>query len=108
MAQTKKSYTDFAGRKLTGLLICVFGMVFTAVTTLSLAAANMLDGAFAQNLTITVVGGIATLYATFCGANVGEHYAKQGGNSAKPPDTPAAATPVPPGPPLPAEAPEPQ
>lgn len=67
---------SFAGRKLIGLVICVAGMVFTACTTLSLIATSMLDGAFAQNLTITVVGGIGTLYATFCGANYGEHYAK--------------------------------
>tara|TARA_Y100000310_G_scaffold236298_1_gene239469 strand:+ start:548 stop:841 length:294 start_codon:yes stop_codon:yes gene_type:complete len=72
-----KDYTRVAGRKLVGLIICTLGMVFTACTTLSMAAAAMLDGSFAQNLTITVVGGIGTLYATFCGANVGEHYAKR-------------------------------
>ena len=72
---------SFAGRKLVGLGLCVAGMVFTACTTLSLSAANMLDGSFAQNLTITVAGGICTLYATFCGANYGEHYAKNKFNS---------------------------
>ena len=71
-----KRYIDFAGRKLTGLVFCTTCMVMTAVSTLSMSAAKMLDGTFAQNLTITVVGGIATLYATFVGGNYGEHVAK--------------------------------
>jgi|SaaInlStandDraft_4_1057021.scaffolds.fasta_scaffold245329_1 hypothetical protein len=66
----------FAGRKLVGLVIGVIGMVGCAIATLSLCAAEMLDGGFAENITITVVGGIATLYATFVGGNYGEHVAK--------------------------------
>ena len=58
----------FAGRKLVALVFCTSCMVLTAV--------HMLDGSFAQNLTVTVVGGICTLYATFVGGNYGEHIAK--------------------------------
>ena len=68
---------SFAGRKLVGLIVCTGAMVLTAIGTLGLSAAEMLDGTFAQNLTITVVGGIATLYGTFVGGNYGEHIAKQ-------------------------------
>ena len=79
---------SFAGRKLTGLIFCTAAMVLTAVGTLSLSAAEMLDGTFAQNLTITVVGGIATLYGTFVGGNYGEHVAKHkyGNGHATPPE----------------------
>jgi hypothetical protein len=70
-------YTAFAGRKLTGLVICVVGMVGTALGTLGMCAAEMLDASFATNITLTVVGGIGTLYATFVGGNYGEHVAKR-------------------------------
>lgn len=66
----------FAGRKLVALVFCTSCMVLTAVSTLSMTAVHMLDGTFAQNLTVTVVGGICTLYATFVGGNYGEHIAK--------------------------------
>lgn len=66
----------FAGRKLVGMVFCTTCMVLTAVSTLSMTAVHMLDGTFAQNLTVTVVGGICTLYATFVGGNYGEHIAK--------------------------------
>ena len=66
----------FAGRKLIGMVFCTTCMVLTAVSTLSMTAVHMLDGTFAQNLTVTVVGGICTLYATFVGGNYGEHIAK--------------------------------
>ena len=66
----------FAGRKLVALVFCTSCMVLTAVSTLSMTAMHALDGAFAQNLTVTVVGGICTLYATFVGGNYGEHIAK--------------------------------
>ena len=69
-------FADGAGRKLTGLVVCVAGMVITAVVTLSLCSAEWLDGSVAQNLTLTVVGGIGTLYATLVGGNLGEHRAK--------------------------------
>jgi hypothetical protein len=66
----------FAGRKLVALVFCTTCMVLTAIGTLSMTAMHALDGAFAQNLTVTVVGGICTLYATFVGGNYGEHIAK--------------------------------
>ena len=66
----------FAGRKLVALVFCTSCMVLTAISTLSMTAVHMLDGSFAQNLTVTVVGGICTLYATFVGGNYGEHIAK--------------------------------
>jgi len=69
-------YMSFAGRKLVALVFCTSCMVLTAVGTLSMTATHMLDGSFSQNLTITVVGGICTLYATFVGGNYGEHVAK--------------------------------
>tara|TARA_Y100000034_G_scaffold55722_1_gene68265 strand:- start:651 stop:905 length:255 start_codon:yes stop_codon:yes gene_type:complete len=69
-------YVGFAGRKLVGMLIGVVGMVITALGSLSLCAAEMLDASFATNVTITVVSGIGTLYATFVGGNYGEHVAK--------------------------------
>lgn len=71
-----QTYTSFAGRKLVGLVICVLGMCGTAIGSLSLCAAEMLDGGFATSITITIVGGISTLYATFVGGNYGEHSAK--------------------------------
>jgi len=80
-------YTLFAGRKLTGLVFCVVGMVGTALGTLGLCAAEMLDASFATNITITVVSGIGTLFATFVGGNYGEHIAKNkyGNGHATPP-----------------------
>jgi hypothetical protein len=70
------TYMSFAGRKLVALIFCTTCMVLTAIGTLAMTATHMLDGAFAQNLTVTVVGGICTLYATFVGGNYGEHIAK--------------------------------
>jgi hypothetical protein len=91
-----ETYHSFAGRKLVGLVVCTGAMVFTAIGTLGLSAAEMLDGTFAQNLTITVVGGIATLYGTFVGGNYGEHVAqgkygqvKRGDGSTPPPVAPS-------------------
>jgi hypothetical protein len=84
---------DFAGRKLVGLIVCTGAMVVTAIGTLGLGAAKMLDGAFSQNLTITVVGGIATLYATFCGANYGEWTARKQRQAPCPPQADKPAPP---------------
>lgn len=78
-----QTYTGFAGRKLIGLFFCVLGVVVTALGSLSLCAAQVLDGSFATNITITVVSGIGTLYATFVGGNYGEHIAKAKANVAK-------------------------
>ncbi len=95
---------SFAGRKLTGLIFCTAAMVLTAVGTLSLSAAEMLDSTFAQNLTITVVGGIATLYGTFVGGNYGEHVAKSKNKTPTVTVTPPLpATPEDPAEPAPAE-----
>lgn len=69
-------YMSFAGRKLVALVFCTSCMVLTAIGTLSMTALHAIDGGFSENLTITVVGGICTLYATFVGGNYGEHVAK--------------------------------
>ncbi len=69
-------YVGFAGRKLIGLIICVAAMVCTGLVSLGICAADALDPSFATNLTLAVVGGIGTLYATFVGGNYGEHFAK--------------------------------
>jgi hypothetical protein len=69
-------YISFAGRKLVAMVFCTSCMVLTAIGTLSMTALHALDGGFSENLTITVVGGICTLYATFVGGNYGEHVAK--------------------------------
>ena len=69
-------YVGFAGRKLIALIICVACMVITGLVSLGICASDALDPNVATNLTIAIVGGIGTLYATFVGGNYGEHYAK--------------------------------
>jgi hypothetical protein len=69
-------YVGFAGRKLIGLILCVAAMVLTGLVSLTICANDALEPTVATNLTIAIVGGIGTLYATFVGGNYGEHVAK--------------------------------
>jgi len=71
-----KNYIDFAGRKLIGLIFCVIAMVVTALGSLGLCAAKVLDPSFATNITIAVCGGIGTLYGLFVAGNSSEHLFK--------------------------------
>lgn len=91
-------YVGFAGRKLIALLICLLAMVVAGLVSLGICAADALDPSVATNLTITISGGICTLFATFCGANVGEHWAKKGTRGEPPPSQPQPDAPLPPGP----------
>ena len=51
-------------------------MVSTGLVSLTICANDALDVNSATNLTITVCGGICTLYGAFVAANSGEHLFK--------------------------------
>jgi len=69
-------YVGFAGRKLIGLVLCVAAMVLTGLVSLTICANGALDEGVATSLTITVCGGISSLFAMMCAGNGAEHLFK--------------------------------